>query len=360
MRTLVTIVIVSVLVVSTVFATGEKPVKAPNFSSDAEWIDTGAAGKKVPHSIKGYRGHVLLVDFWEYTCINCIRDFRVLKRWYTKYHADGLDIVGVHFGEFAMGYNADNVRDAAKRFQLPWPVVADLQGSIWRAYHSDVWPNRYLIDQNGDIVLHIEGEGNNQPMEQKIRELLARTHPEVTQITPDPPENTFAPSCGIPTDETYVGDWFGRGAIANSKGYKSDGEATDFHSGGVPTDGKVMLAGHWVTQQDGVTSADKHGIAELRYHARSVYAVLSVLNPKKPVRVDLLQDGKPFDSDAAGVDVHFDSHGSYLEVGNPRMYYLLKNTAFGSHLLVLEPQAPEFVLHSFTYGNNCQQDFEQR
>jgi thiol-disulfide isomerase/thioredoxin len=360
MRTLPYILILSILAVPLVRATNEKVVPAPNFTSDAQWIDTGAAGKNVPHSIKGYRGHVLLIDFWEYTCINCIRDFRILKRWYAKYHADGFDIVGVHYGEFAMGYNAGNVREAAKRFQLPWPVVADLHGSIWREYHSDVWPNRYLIDQNGDIVLHIEGEGNDQLMEEKIRELLAQSHPEVNQIPPDPPENTFEPSCGIPTDETYVGDWLGRGSIANSKGYKNDGGVTDFRLEGAPADGKVMLSGKWITQQDGVTSADKHGEAQLRYHARSVYAVLSVANPKKPVRVYLLQDEKPLDSSNAGIDVQFDSAGSYLEVSIPRMYYLVKNPAFGSHMLTLEPQSQDFALHSFTYGNDCQQDFEQK
>lgn len=360
MRVFLTTLIISVLLAVSASARDQTPVKAPNFTSDAEWIDTGAAGKKVPHSIKGYRGYVLLIDFWEYTCINCIRDFRVLKRWYGKYHPDGLDIVGVHFGEFQIGFSADNVRDAAKRFQLPWPVVADLHGSIWRAYHSDVWPNRYLIDQNGDIVLHIEGEGNNRPMEEKIRELLAQTHPAVNQIPLDPPENTFLPSCGIPTDETYVGNWFGRGAIANPKGYGNDGEVTDFHPEGTPADGKVMFSGRWITQQDGVTSAGKHDEAQLRYHARSVYAVLSVSNPKKPVRVYLLQDGKPLNPSEAGIDVHSDSQGSSLEVSSPRMYYLVKNAAFGSHRLVLEPEASDFVLHSFTYGNDCQQDFEQR
>jgi hypothetical protein len=91
-----------------------------------------------------------------------------------------------------------------------------------------------------------------------------------------------------------------------------------------------------------------------------VYAVLSANNPKKPVRVDLLQDDKPLDSTGAGVDVRFDSQGSYLEVSSPRMYYLVKNPAFGSHLLALEPQAANFELHSFTYGNNCQQDFEKK
>src|SRR5581483_2902730 len=102
--------------------------KAPDFSPDAVWIDTGEAGKKVPHSIKGYKGQVLLVDFWEYTCINCIRDFAVVKRWYAKYHPYGFEVIGVHYGEFAMGYKVENVRRAAQRLQLPWPIVVDLKG----------------------------------------------------------------------------------------------------------------------------------------------------------------------------------------------------------------------------------------
>ncbi|MFZ0732751.1 MAG: redoxin domain-containing protein [Candidatus Sulfotelmatobacter sp.] len=360
MRIFLSLLASALLIIPSASAKDQKLEKAPNFASDAQWIDTGAAGKRVPHSIKGYRGHVLLIDFWEYTCINCIRDFSVLKRWYAKYHSYGFDIVGVHYGEFAIGFNAGNVRDAATRFQLPWPIVADTNGSIWRAYHSDVWPNRYLVDADGYIVLHIKGEGNNLPMEEKIRELLAPANPGVNQIPLDPPENTFSPSCGICTDETYVGDWYGRGAIANSKGYNNDGEVTDFHAEGAPTDGKVMLSGQWITRQDGVTSDEKHGTAELRYHARSVYAVLSVADPKKPVRIYLLQDGKPLGQSQAGVDIHFDAQGSYLEVSSPRMYYLVKNAAFGSHLLTLEPQRAEFLLHSFTYGNNCQQDFEQK
>jgi len=358
MRT-VFLVALTLLLLTIAAAKDLKTEKAPNFTSDAEWIDTDAAGRNVPHSIKGYRGHILLIDFWEYTCINCIRDFGVLKRWYRKYHQFGFDIVGVHYGEFEMGFSADNVRDAANRFQLPWPIVADLHGSIWNAYHSNAWPNRYLIDQNGDIVLHIEGEGNNQPMEKKIRELLAASHPEVKQVPPDPPESTFAVSCGICTDETYVGDWFHRGAVANPKAYDNDGTVTDFFVSGEPQDGRVLLSGKWMTEQGGVTSEGKEAEAELRYHARSAYAVLSVTNPKKPIRVDVLQDGKPLPQSDAGVDVQFDAQGSYLEVGKPRMYYLLKNDAFGSHLLTLKPQAPGFVLHSFTYGNDCQQNFDQ-
>jgi thiol-disulfide isomerase/thioredoxin len=342
------------------YARAQKLEKAPNFTSDAVWIDTGAAGQKVPHSIKGYRGHVLLIDFWEYTCINCIRDFSVLKRWYARYHPYGFDIVGVHFGEFPMGFSVQNVREAAERFQLPWPVLADVHGSMWNAYHSNVWPNRYLIGPDGYIVMHIEGEGNNRPMEEKIRELLVQAHPQVSSTPLDPPENTFAPSCGIATDETYVGDWYGRGALANSYAYNNDGADTNFHAVAEPQDGRVMLSGKWTPEQAGVTSDAAGAKAELRYHARSVYAVISVTNPKKAVRVYLLQDGKPLPREDAGVDVQFDSQGAYIDAAEPRMYYLVKNAAFGSHLLTLDVQSRGFDLHSFTYGNNCQQNFDQR
>ena len=343
------------LAVAALAQTVEIARPAPDFTGDVEWIDQGA---HVPHHIKGYRGHVLLIDFWEYTCINCIRDFAVVKRWYAKYHQYGFDVLGVHYGEFAIGHSTDNVRRAAKRFELPWPVVSDVRGNIWNAYGSQFWPNRYLIDQKGNIVMQVKGEGNNVPMEKRIRELLAKDHPEVMKVPPDPPENTFAPQCGRPTAETYVGNWFGRGALQNSQGYRND-EATNFRADHDPSDGGVMLAGRWRTETDGVISEGTNVSSTLRYHARSLYAVLSVNNPKKPVRLYLEQDGKPLDKSNAGVDVKFDDKGSYVEVSEPRMYYLVKNPEFGAHIIRLTPDARGFDLHSFTYGNNCQQDFAQ-
>ena len=207
MRTFASTIIIVLFLVVLGKASDQKLQKAPNFAPDAQW-DAGVAAKSVPHSIKGYRGHVLLIDFWEYTCINCIRDFSVLKRWYAKYHSDGFDIVGVHYGEFAIGFSVDNVRQAAKRFQLPWPVVADTHGSIWNAYHSNVWPNRFLIDQEGDIVLHVEGGGEQPADGGKDSCFTCPRTSGCNQTFPlDPPEDTFAPSCGVCTDETYVGDW---------------------------------------------------------------------------------------------------------------------------------------------------------
>lgn len=364
-----------------------KTEKAPNFPSDAVWIDTGEAGAKVPHSIQGYRGRVLLVDFWEYTCINCLRDLTVLKRWYAKYHPYGLEIVGVPFGKFPMGYEVQNARDAAKRFRLPWPVVADIQGSIWKAYHSNVWPNRYLIDSNGEIVMHVEGETNNRALEENIHALLEAAHPEAGKIPLDPDENAYAPECGYPTLETHVGHWFGPGALENPKGY-DDGSVTDFHAASEPKDGGVMLGGGmehragWrrvrrrqrqsrgslscasvytvLSVQDPNKPVRHEALEEGRLLKRnsiagvSDYAVSSDRGPKKLVRLNVLQDDKPLERSIAGADVRFDSEGSYTLVNDPRLYYLVKNTAFGSHLLTLGPQGGGIMLHSFTYGNDCQ------
>lgn len=348
----VVVSLVVVLLATTVYGNSEK---APDFPHDLVWIDTGT-NTTIPHSIDGYHGHILLIDFWEYTCINCIRDFSIVKRWYAKYHPYGFDVVGVHYGEFDIAFKIKNVEQAARRFHLPWPVAADIKGSMWREYHSEVWPNRYLVGPNGNIVMHVEGETGNHAMETRIRELLAAAHPEVNKIPLDPAENTFSPQCGVCTEETYVGNWFGRGALENPGAYHN-GTSRLFRALGPPQDGGVMLDGDWLTEHDGVISAARNSTAQLRYHARSVYSVMSVHNQKKPVRVYLLQDGKPIAHDAAGQDVQFDAQGSYVEVSEPRMYYLLKNLVFGSHLLTLKPQGSGFDLHSFTYGNNCQQNF---
>jgi thiol-disulfide isomerase/thioredoxin len=336
---------------------------APDFGADAVWLDQGAPA---PHHISDYRGRVLLIDFWEYTCINCIRDFGVVKGWYRKYHQFGFDVVGVHYGEFNFGFNVENVRAAAQRFRLPWPVLADQKGLTWKAFASDGWPNRYLVDPQGKIVMKVFGESNNRELEAKIRELLAAAHPEaaneLAKIQPDPDEDNIKPECGVPTQETFVGEVYGRSAVEDIAGHHAGDEA-DFEPPHSPPDGAVMLVGRWRVEPDGVVS-DGHGAAaELRYHARSLYAVLSLNDSKqtnekqkdaKPVRVNLFQDGNPMPREGAGADVKFDAKGAYLEVADSRMYYLVRSPAFTAHLIALQPESPGLGLHSFTFGNNCQ------
>ncbi len=337
---------------SSTWVLGQVDVKvrpAPDFGADDVWLDLG---DPVPHHISEYRGHVVLIDFWEYTCINCIRDFGVVKSWYGKYHQFGLDVIGVHYGEFNMGFNVENVRAAARRFRLPWPVVADQKGSTWKAFAADGWPNRYLIDPQGNIVMKVFGEFANHEMEMKIRELLAVAHPEVMKIQPDPDEDNLKASCGVPTQETFVGEIYGRSAIDDMAGHHA-GEEADFQPAHSAPDGGVTLAGRWRVERDGVIS-DNHGAAaEVRYHARSLYSVLS-LTGGKPIRVNLFQDGVPLPKEAAGDDVKFDDKGAYIDVTDSRMYYLVRSPTFGAHLIALQPESPGLGLHSFTYGNNCQ------
>ena len=322
---------------------------APDFGSGGVWLDEGAP---VPHHIADYHGKVVLVDFWEYTCINCIRDFAVLKRWYSKYHQYGFDIIGVHYGEFNIGFDVNNVREAAQRFRLPWPVLVDQKGTTWKAYNSQGWPERYLIDQQGNIVMNVFGEGNNRVMEMKIRDLLSASHPEVMKIPLEQEEDAFNPQCGVATQETYVGEIYGRSAIEDMAGHHG-GETADFVPPHSPSDGGVMLAGRWKIEKDGATSEGQNSGAELRYHARSLYAVLS-LEGAKQMRVNLVMDGAPMPKDEAGADVQFDEKGAYLEVKEARMYYLVRGPKFTAHLISLEPEGPGLTLHSFTFGNNCQ------
>ena len=116
-----------------------------------------------------------------------------------------------------------------------------------------------------------------------------------------------------------------------------------------------MLVGHWRVEKDGVTTEARDGGAEIRYHARSLYAVLS-LDGAKQVRAYLFQDGNPLPKDAAGSDVKFDEKGAYIDVTEARMYYLVRSPSFSAHLISMNPDGPGLTLHSYTFGNNCQLD----
>jgi hypothetical protein len=131
------------------------------------------------------------------------------------------------------------------------------------------------------------------------------------------------------------------------------GDEADFQPLHSAPDGGVMVAGRWRVEQDGIVSESHTSAAELRYHARSLYAVLS-LTGKKLVRVNLFQDGSPLPKESAGADVKFDGKNAYVEVADARIYFLVRSPAFAAHLIALQPEDSGMMLHSFTFGNNCQ------
>ncbi|HEV2491991.1 MAG TPA: redoxin domain-containing protein [Terriglobia bacterium] len=343
-------------------ATAGAPNESPNLpaagASVVTWIDSA------PLTMQRLRGKVVMIDFWEYTCINCIRTFADNKKWHERYHKYGFEIIGVHDPEFDVAYPVEHVRAAVKRFGLPYPVVVDDNFEIWKSYHNSTWPNRFLIDANGFIRFDRPGEGADSAFEHAIQELLVEAHPGLKfpasyKIPPD--ENVFAESCGSPTPEMYVGNWYGRGILSNLEGYH-EGKTLEYELPGSVDDGRVAVAGRWETDKNGMIYRGKSkGVStdqlEMRYHARELYAVLNVEHGH-PERLYIKQDGKDLTVKDKGVDVAIDPSGhSYLEVREPRMYYLVQNPAFGSHLVQLFPTRSGVTINSFTFGNSCQTDF---
>lgn len=341
-------------------------VRAPEFPppgmkvSGTEWIDSP------PLTMAQLRGQVVLIDFWEYTCINCIRTFAANKLWYQRYHRYGFEIIGVHAPEFDIAYNVDNVRAAVKRFALPYPIVADDWYYIWKSYKNQGWPGRYLIDSQGYVRYARIGEGGDSEFERAIQQLLKQAHPGLKfppqdAIAPDEP--AFAPGCGVPTDEMYVGPWYGRGTLENHEGYHP-GDTIDYKLPKSVDDGRTILGGRWETDQNGMIYSgkaqqpdQKAARLEMRYHARELYAVINVSHGL-PSRLYIQQDGQWLTAEDKGVDVKLDDRGrSYIGIAEPRMYYLTANPRFGAHTVTLIPTAPGLTVNSFTFGNDCQTKF---
>lgn len=339
---------------------GELPsrIPAPDFAAKV-WFNSGplAPGK--------LRGKVVLVDFWEYTCINCIRTFPYLRRWNQLYAPAGLVIIGVHTPEFEFAKNPKNVADAVKRFGFSFPVAVDSDYGIWNAFHNMAWPADYLIDKDGKIAYMHVGEGDYGDFEVEIRKLLKEANPKLDfggakyAIPKDANDDMYGAVCRKPTPETYLG--FARGRnIANPGGEDQTQEITYVAPGDVPVD-NFALAGAWLAGAEYVRhnrgSDGLKDAVELHYQAKAVYLVAGS-DDGSPKPLYVMQDGKPLPKDAWGVDVKADSNGRpYITLRSKRMYYVAENPGFGAHTLSLYATTPGVSLYSFTFGNDCENKF---
>jgi thiol-disulfide isomerase/thioredoxin len=141
---------------------------APEFAGSEQWHNSA------PLTMQGLRGKVVLVDFWTYTCINCVNTLPYVKSWYEKYKDQGLVVVGVHTPEFPFERSADNVKKAIGRFGIAYPVAQDNRYATWNAYSNQFWPAFYLVDRKGQVVYTHFGEGDYGKTENTIRTLLAQ------------------------------------------------------------------------------------------------------------------------------------------------------------------------------------------
>jgi thiol-disulfide isomerase/thioredoxin len=311
------------------------------FDGATGWINSPALTPAQLH------GKVVLVDFWEYTCINCLRTLPYLREWYKRYRGDGFTIVGVHSPEFHFSGETANVTAAARRLGITWPIAVDGDMTIWNRYHNQAWPGEYLFDQNGKLVEKTMGEGGYQATEAKIQSLLKAGNPQLKHLPPVMallPQDSYAKPgavCYLQTPEILVGPNRSN-AIADMPKYLNPTQDTHYADvDDTHVDGKVYLDGYWRFSPEGsgqgMVSAGGDGYLAMRYHAIQVVAVLKPENGK-PVRVVVTQDGKPVAREDAGSDVHYDAGGSsFLTVDTPRAYGVIMNKHFGTHELRLKP-----------------------
>lgn len=332
------------------------PQPAPRFYGTAkDWLNTNGQALDLKQLLES--GHVVLIDFWEYTCVNCLRTLPYLKAWNDRYAKDGLVIVGIHTPEFRFARDPANVAAAVKRLGITWPVLIDSDYRNWNAYHNNFWPRHYFIDMHGYIVADHAGEGGYGESEALIQKLLHQLHPNLKfppLMQPIRPEDAPGARCYPMTPELYAGQrGLIEGALGNIPHWVPGATQHLPPPNGQLEDGVITPVGDWITQPESLRHARATTNFQdrilLRYHAITANAVIKPENGI-PFRVYIFQDGKPVPSSDKGQDIRYDEAGnSFILVDQPRMYQLIHNQNFGSHVLTLTSNSPDFALYSFTF-----------
>ena len=310
---------------------------APEVQGTQEWFNTPGNRSLSLASLR-HQNRVVLIDFWTYTCINCIRTLPQLKAWDAKYRDAGLTIIGVHTPEFPFEKDAGNVRDAIAQNGIKYPVAQDNDYATWNAYSNQYWPAHYLIDANGEVRYVHFGEGEYAKTERAIRSLLAEAG-EGGDLGGMANAPVVTPT-GAATPETYLGS-------ARADGFENGAITDGVHQyGSKPPSGLALnefaYRGKWGIAKDGAVAGPGAQLF-LHYRARDVYLVLG--SPEHSRRMQVLLDGRPIGAADAGPDVH----GGYLTVGAQRLYRLVSLPKSGEHQLELRPAAGTRG-YAFTFG----------
>lgn len=286
---------------------------APEIVGITNWLNSP------PLSLKNLRGKVVMIDFWTYSCINCLRTLPYIKKWHEDYKDKGFVVIGVHTPEFEFEKNPMNVAEAAARLGVNYPIAEDNDYKTWLSYSNRYWPAHYLIDKEGNLRMVHFGEGGYVATENAIRQLLGMGPLQTVEE-----KKEFKPL----TPEIYLG-------FARAKNYapdvhiKEDG-ITNYTFSGVLSSDTVGLKGPWRVEKEKITAASGHSFLELNFLAGDVYLVLSG-KTKLPIQVVL--DGKMV---------------SEIKMDGDRKYDIV-STEYGRHMLSLKiPQGVS--AYAFTFG----------
>ena len=303
--------------------------RAPEFTNPGRWFNTA------PLSLAGLRGKVVLVDFWTYTCINCLRTLPHVEAWSEKYRRDGLVVVGVHTPEFPFERIASNVDEAISANGITYPVVQDNDYGTWNAYGNQYWPAKYLIDAAGNVRYVHFGEGSYGTTERAIRALLAERGSG--KLGSETRVRAQAPSKALLTPESYLG-------LARAERFVEPprpGTGTYRAPANLPTD-SLAYDGRWTLAPEAATAAGDSSL-DLGFGARRVFLVLGSPGRDRSARVFL--DGRPIPNRLAGDDVA----DGVLTVSDQRLYSLVDLPRVGRHRLTLRLD-PGISGYAFTFG----------
>jgi thiol-disulfide isomerase/thioredoxin len=345
-------------------------VKGPEFAQISGYINTP---NNSPITLSSLKGKVVLVDFWTYSCINCIRTIPHLNDWNQKYADKGLVIVGVHSPEFEFEKNYDNVKAAVQRFGITYPVILDSDHGTWNAYGNQYWPRDYLIDSQGYIRDNHIGEGGYDQTEKAIQSLLAERASQMgmkeisfntkpTEIKPGSLQSVDLNQSTTP--EIYLGYSKARAPIGNPEGFRSDQTV----SYSIPSNTNfqpsiVYLQGYWKNNPDNMELQSDTGRIALIYYAKSASIVAGgkgvgiVSNDNdKAATVGGGHGGQEATAansttgtinNSLGEDLAAD--GSF-RIDGQRLYNLSMHTDYNVHSVVIDIKGKGFQLYTFTFG----------
>jgi cytochrome c biogenesis protein CcdA/thiol-disulfide isomerase/thioredoxin len=319
-------------------ASGETPELAPSLEGGVTWLNSP------PLTMEELRGKVVLIDFWTYSCINCLRALPYVDAWAEKYRDRGLVVIGVHAPEFAFERDLGNVRRAVRDLGITYPVVLDNDLAIWRAYGNRYWPAHYFIDANGQIRHRHFGEGDYDESERVIQALLAEAGYEVPTDIVDPqgsgvgaaPDNSRAR-----TPETYVGYGRRENFVSAEQGTRA---VRSFATPATLRSNQWGLSGSWRVEREYAEVAGAGSAISMRFRARDLHLVLAP--GEAPVRFRVTIDGRPPGA-AAGMDVNAAGEGV---VRDQRLYQLIRGGGQGERTFRIEFLDPGARAFAFTFG----------
>ena len=334
---------------------------APDLSGISGWINTDE------FTLASLRGEVVLIDFWTYTCVNCLRTLPYLREWHEKYADLGLNIVGVHTPEFEFEKDFDNVLAAVEQHDLGWRMAQDNDFRTWRSYNNRYWPAKYLIDHEGVIRYRHFGEGRYDETEEWIRDLLEEIGADVSDIQankdagPELDEGAFDEDGRVlQTRELYAGTDRNMGAqipyYGNNEYFFTDfNTLNEYEDPGQHRNHYLYLKGHWINGPESI----EHGRATenledyiaLRFFGTSVNVVINA-EGADPYDVVITIDDKPVAQEAWGEDLRLNGEEmTVITVDEPRLYSLILLPAYGSHELKLSSNSEDFNVFAFTFGS---------